>query len=291
MRQPPRRGHLAGVVVDKATGEPLPHANVLLADANTGTATNKAGFYSFSSLLSGPHRIVATYVGYETTVDSVWVPPGDSVQQRIALRPQSVAAAPVVVNSLQQRLPSRRLGKGVLPAGHLAQLGSIGVPDVARGTGSLLGVALQPPLADLHIQGGATGEHQTRLDGVPIRSPVTMGRLLGAFSPLALGRLTVYKAGFRTEQGSLTSGVVAPSITWPPRRTVWRPRRRLIRSASMGACVPNGLAPSPARSCSPLARDWERPIGRPSSITCFNAGTPLTRCLLPSGSVRPLPCR
>ena len=208
-RQPPRRGHLAGVVVDRATGEPLPHANVLLADAHTGTATNKAGFFSFSSLLSGSHRIVATYVGYETAVDSVHVPPGGSVRQRIALRPKLVTAAPVVVNGLRQRLPSLRLGKGVLPSGRLPISGSMGVPDVARATGSLLGVHQQLPLADLHVQGGATGEHQTRLDGVPIRSPVTLGRLLGAFSPLALGRLTVYKAGFGAERGSLTSAVLS----------------------------------------------------------------------------------
>jgi len=38
-KTPASTGRLAGTVVDAATGEPLPNANVLLADAGTGTAT------------------------------------------------------------------------------------------------------------------------------------------------------------------------------------------------------------------------------------------------------------
>jgi hypothetical protein len=215
-RQEPRYGRLAGVVVDQATGEPLPHANVLLADAGVGTAANEAGLFAFSSLVSGSHRVVATYVGYETTVDSVRVAPGDSVRQRIALRARPVQAAPVVVNGLQQRLPSQGLGRGELTAEELRASGSVGTPDVARGASSLLGVSLQEPLAGLHIQGGAGGEHQLRLDGMPIRNPVTLGRLLGAFSPLAIERLTAHKAGFGVEHGSRLSGVIAAEHALAP---------------------------------------------------------------------------
>ena len=36
-------------------------------------------------------------------------------------------------------------------------------------------------------------QHITLLDGVPVRDPVSLGRYLGAFSPLALNRMTVYQ--------------------------------------------------------------------------------------------------
>ncbi|MCS4195146.1 hypothetical protein GGP50_003387 [Salinibacter ruber] len=50
-RTAPPVGRVAGRVVDAATGEPLPNANVLLADAGTGTATNQAGRFTVAPVL------------------------------------------------------------------------------------------------------------------------------------------------------------------------------------------------------------------------------------------------
>ena len=204
-----RHGDLAGSIVDLDTGEALPYANVLLADASTGTTTDEAGLFSFSSVLSGMQRIVVTYVGYETAVDSIFVAAGERERLEIALRPRAVSLAPIVINGLAQRLPSSDLGAGVLSSRQLTAFYTAGTPDVARGAGSLMGVAVQQPLADLHIQGSASGEHLTVLDGVPVRDPVSLGRHLSAFSPLAIDRLTVHKAGFGAAYGSHLSGVVA----------------------------------------------------------------------------------
>ena len=208
IRKAPQYGRLAGRVVDGETGEPLPYAHVLLADASTGTATNEAGLFRFAALLPGPHQVVVTYMGYRMHADRVWVPPNDDVHTRIALHPDPMVEEPIIITGLQQRLPSEGLGQGTRSADQVASLGAMGTPDVARGAGTLVGVARQSPLADLHIQGGSTGEHQMQLDGIPVRNPVSLGQLLGAFSPLAIGRLTAHKAGFGAEHGSHIAGVV-----------------------------------------------------------------------------------
>lgn len=208
VERPPAYGHLAGRVVDADTGEPLPHANVLLADAAAGTTTDDDGLFSFASVLSGRHRIVVTYVGYQTTVDSVRVDGGDRHRLRLALSREEVALEPLVVDGLAQRLPSWSLGRGRVSPDVRGGIGMAG-SDVVRGASRLAGVAVQQPLADLHVQGGAAGEHLTLLDGVPIRDPVSLGRHLGAFSPLAVDRITVHKAGFGAEHGSYLSGVVS----------------------------------------------------------------------------------
>ncbi|GIV59342.1 MAG: TonB-dependent receptor [Rhodothermaceae bacterium] len=202
-------GDLAGQVIDGETGVPLPAANVLLAEAATGTTTNDAGFFSFAGLVSGPYRVVVTYVGYETARDSVWVAPGARARLQVRLRPRTVPMHPIVIDGLSQRLPSRMLGSGEAGPQALASVTFAGTPDVARGAGRLPGVAATQPLADLHIQGGGGGEHLTRLDGIPVRHPVSLGRHLGAFSPLALRRLVVHKAGFGVEHGSHLAGLVA----------------------------------------------------------------------------------
>lgn len=207
-RQSPRRGTLTGVVVDRSTGEPLSHANVLLASANTGVASNRAGRFRVADVQSGSHEIVTTHLGYEAAVDSVQVSPGDSTQYRIMLAPKPIQSEPVIVEGVERYAPAGALGSPSVAGAELTETGRLGTADAFRQAGALMGVHQQEPVADLHVQGGAAGEHEVRLDGMPIRNPVTLRRLLGAFSPLALDRLTVHKAGFGVEHGSTISGVV-----------------------------------------------------------------------------------
>ena len=201
-------GDLAGRIVDRSTGEPLPNANVLLADASVGTTSNDAGFFHFSSLVSGWHRILVTYVGYEMGLDSVRVNGGETHRTEIALSPNTLALEPIIIDGLVERLPSRSLGIGTFERVSLRHASSLGVPDVARTAAAVTGVSIQHPLADLHIQGGGAGEHLTLLDEVPVRDPVTLGRYLSAFSPLAIRRVSVHKAGFGAAHGGHLSGVV-----------------------------------------------------------------------------------
>ncbi|MDX1419029.1 MAG: carboxypeptidase-like regulatory domain-containing protein [Rubricoccaceae bacterium] len=209
--EPPRRGVFVGEVVDAETGAPLPYANVFLADASTGTAATERGLFALAGLVAGPHRVVTSYVGYEAAVDSVEVPAGGTVRRRVALRPSVVTPdGLVVVDGLQARLPSEFLGSDALdPEGFAAPGTSVAGPSsVLREAPARIGLTSRWPFADLHIQGGEAGEHRTALDGIPIFEPVAFGRLFSAFSPLAVGQVTVRRAGFGAPAGSSLSGAV-----------------------------------------------------------------------------------
>ncbi|HEX7071660.1 MAG TPA: carboxypeptidase-like regulatory domain-containing protein [Rhodothermales bacterium] len=206
VRRPAMHGSLAGAVVDAETGEPLPYANVFLAEARTGTAANEAGLFTLAPLVTGPYHVMVTYVGYETTVDTVFIQPGGRHLVEVPLHSSGVALRPVVVDGLEQRLPSNGLGNEELQVAEFAQSTSFGTPDVARAAATLPGISVQRPLADLHIQGGSAGSHVVLLDGAPVREPVSLGRHLSAFSPLALGRMTVQRAGFSAADGSNLTG-------------------------------------------------------------------------------------
>lgn len=210
--RPSLRGTFAGEVVDAETGAPLPFANVFLADASTGTATSERGLFALAGLVSGPHRVVTSYVGYEAAVDSVYVPAGGLVRRRVALRPRVLTPdEPLVVNGLQARLPSEGLGADALDPGGFAAPGASGAPgppDVLREAPARPGLSMRWPFADLNIQGGEAGEHRTFLDGIPVFEPIAFGRLFSAFSPLAVGAVTVRRAGFGVPFGSSLAGAV-----------------------------------------------------------------------------------
>jgi hypothetical protein len=204
--QAPRYGSFGGVVVDGETGQPLPGASVLLAAASAGTASNAAGLFTISDLEPGPYLVTASFIGYEPIADSVWVPADGRARRRIALRPKPFAASPVVVDGVQQRAPELS-GQNDL-RGPALGTATLGAAAPLRRTRTLLGIGERPFRSDLHIQGGEAGEHVTTIDGAPVFDPVALGRVLGAFSPLAVERLTVRKAGFGAAHGSYTAGVI-----------------------------------------------------------------------------------
>ncbi|MBS0646799.1 MAG: carboxypeptidase regulatory-like domain-containing protein, partial [Verrucomicrobia bacterium] len=65
---------VTGKVVDSATGSQLVGASVTLLKNGSivgSTVTNSSGVYSFSSVASGTYNVTATFLGYQTTTNSV----------------------------------------------------------------------------------------------------------------------------------------------------------------------------------------------------------------------------
>jgi len=208
VRRPPQRGTVQGVVRDGETNAPLSQAHVRLADAGTGAVTNQHGHFRIADLVVGPHTLVVSHLGYETTRVTVRVRPDAATQDTVVLSPTAIATAPVVVDAPSAEAPPPSRSHASLSPRQLDQPAAAGTPSVTHAAGALLGIHTQAPYADLHVQGGASSAHEVRLDGVPVRNPATAGRLLGALSPLALDGLTARTAGFGVLDGDVLSGVI-----------------------------------------------------------------------------------
>ncbi len=204
----PLYGGLRGIVVDAETRQPLPHSHVMLADQTNGTTANNAGLFAFARLKPGRYMVLATHIGYETGKAVVDVPPGGDSEAELALKADPVIVQPIVIDGLQWQLPSANLGTEAIMQEDLLLNPSSGASDVLVGLNSLLGVRVSDATADIHVQGGETGEHQLRLDGAPVFLPLNFASFVGPFSPFAIGSITVHKAGFQASEGSQISGVV-----------------------------------------------------------------------------------
>ncbi|MEX0747245.1 MAG: carboxypeptidase regulatory-like domain-containing protein, partial [Rhodothermales bacterium] len=204
----PLYGGLRGIVVDAETRQPLPRSHVMLADRESGTTANEAGMFTFSRLRPGRYIVIATHVGYEAAATTVDVPPGGDTQAELALTSDPILVQPIVIDGLEWRLPSADLGRTATSQADLLRNPGAGTSDVLAGLNSMLGVRVSDATADIHVQGGETGEHQLRLDGAPVFLPLNFATFVGPFSPFAVGDITVHKAGFAASQGSQISGVI-----------------------------------------------------------------------------------
>lgn len=206
-REETKYASLTGVVADGETGKPLEDANVLLADASTGTVTNKYGRFSISGLVEGTHKIQISYVGYNSKRDTIRVPTKSSRPHHFYLESQPVMIEPILVSGVQRRVP--RIHRNNEVTSFLKKAPSLtGSPDAIKSMNAVMGVNFSLPLAEFHVQGGSAGEHQIRLDGVPVYNPTSLGRLTGAFSPYALQKIRIHKAGYNADVGSQLSGII-----------------------------------------------------------------------------------
>lgn len=207
-RRPPQEGRLTGVVRGGKKGRPLSNAHVRLPKAEefVGTVTDSTGRFRLSGLLPGPHTVVVTHLGYNRHEATVYVPPNGTALHKAALAPSPIVADSLVIDGDRYGPSSAQSEAERVTDGELRWGRAATAPDVLDAASSLLGVTTSPPYADLHIQGSSTGGHTMRLDDVPVRNPVSAGRLLGAFSPLALDGLTARKAGFGALHGNALSG-------------------------------------------------------------------------------------
>src|SRR5699024_10624465 len=183
-------------------------ANVMLADASGGAVTSGNGHFSIPVLSSGYHELTITYVGYPAVRGTVWRPAHASTPLAFSLALLHYMVEPIVVDGIGKLVPASAPLSSGLSSAQVQEAQITGTADAVKSLDAISGISFSLPLADFNIQGGASGDHQLRLDGVPIYNPVSMGRMLGAFSPWAIDKITINKAGFGADIGSRLSGVV-----------------------------------------------------------------------------------
>lgn len=202
---------LAGIVLDHKTGRPLPNAHVFLASTTDeiGIVTNRNGQFTLPPLLPGRYLINTTYIGYQDQIDTLEIAPGSHRFSRIDLAEKPIVFTPIVIDGLQRQRPMEKLDRSVLLRSDELKPGIATTGDTfIRQMASLPGVHVNDLTADANLQGSDSGEHQFRLDGIPIFLPQSNIGILGPFSPFAIQSITVHRSGFGASNGSHLAGVI-----------------------------------------------------------------------------------
>lgn len=207
VRRPASYGTFAGKIYDIETGEPLPGATVMLANAGGGTSSNSSGYFNLGRLKSGTYQIIFSYVGYNPVSKTVTIPPENNIREQVGLHSQRIDINPIVVSAHQPFMPVQSDSEINTESRTEWDIGSR-TPDIIRNLSLFSGIQYGLPMTDIHIQGGQRGDHRLFLDGVPVYNPYSFGRLYSAFSPYSIGRISVKKAGHDAGSGSYIAGKI-----------------------------------------------------------------------------------
>ena len=205
----PARITLSGFVQDARSGEKLLGAAVYVANGQTGTTTNAAGFYSLTLPAQDSVRLTASYLGYQRAGITL-------AGRQTAAYSFGLTADNELTNvqvTFQRDAPlERRVEMSTLqiPVSQLRQLPALlGEPDVLRAFQLMPGVQSgREGSGALYVRGGSPDQNLTLLDDVPIYYVSHIGGFLSVFDANAISDVRLIKGGFPARYGGRLSSVL-----------------------------------------------------------------------------------
>ncbi|MFT5142190.1 MAG: hypothetical protein ACI80V_001735 [Rhodothermales bacterium] len=207
-------GSLRGFVTDAANGEPLEFVNVVARQNGRlvrGTVTDYNGFFIIPDLASNRYEFSATYIGYVTHLDTLFVPTGQAITVNISLTENSELLDEILVES------ERSTGAARVTAGQQTirpeDIDLIPAPDVSGDLATLLrtlpGVVSSGDRGgQLFIRGGEPSQNQALLDGILLYQPFHILGFYSAFPSEIINRADIYAGGFKARFGERVSSVM-----------------------------------------------------------------------------------
>ncbi len=198
-------GKIAGKVLNKATGEPLPSANIQVAGEKFGAASDPDGYFVILQLKPGTYTLKANLLGFsEQVVTEVQVRADLTTQIDFRLTEGSIAIQEVIVKAERPMINKDETSRtSIINSQTFSDLPVVSFQDV---------VGLQAGFTtgadgELHARGGRGGEVAYLIDGLPVRDPLS-GSFSGQIDKYAIEELQVLTGGFNAEYGQALSGVV-----------------------------------------------------------------------------------
>lgn len=199
----------AGTVFDE-NGKPLPYANIFIEGSMDGTISDETGLFQFESRLTGKHRILCSFIGYEVFEKDVELYAGALIQLKIKLKQTQIKGREVMITASSFTAAD---GEGVT----LTAMDVVRTPGAAAdlfwAIKSFPGLQQVDEGAGLFVRGGDVSETVFLLDGAIINHPYKYesptGGFFGTFSPFLLKGTFFSSGGFSARFGNALSGALA----------------------------------------------------------------------------------
>ncbi|MFQ5605391.1 MAG: TonB-dependent receptor domain-containing protein [bacterium] len=206
------QGRISGFVVDEKTRKPLPGANVVLLESESGTATAADGSFELLDVAEGVYTVQVSFIGYKTQQrKNVAVTQDSNIEITFNLVEQPIELREFVVTpgyfSIKRSNPG---SQQILTRDELKSVALYG-GDVFRAITRLPGVTGNDFSSKFAIRGGKNEEVLVLFDGLELYEPFHLkdvgGGVMSIIDMEAVGRIDLITGGFTAEYGDKMSGV------------------------------------------------------------------------------------
>lgn len=201
-------GKIAGNVVDKATGEPLIGASILIEGTRMGNMSMVDGSYYIINVSPGTYDVTAKLIGYQSvTVKGVRVRVDVTTEVHFDLSASAVEVEAITVYG-EREVIQKDITANVrnIQTEQIEKMPVKEIEDILRTQ-----VGFVTRNNEIHVRGGRAGEVLYIVDGVETRDPIGgLGIVKGGMNVTAsnIEEIDILKGGFDAEYGNVQSAAV-----------------------------------------------------------------------------------
>lgn len=203
---------ISGYIKDKATGEELLGANVIVENGKTGTSANSYGFYSLS-IPAGTYEVLFSFIGY--TEQRMTINLNSNKTINIELESSALMSEEIVVNGEANRnVEDSRMSVTKIPIETVKTLPAfMGEVDIMKTIQLLPGIqAAGDGNAGFYVRGGGPDQNLILLDEATIYNASHLLGFFSVFNADAIKDMEIYKGGTPAQYGGRISSVLDISM-------------------------------------------------------------------------------
>ncbi len=201
-------GKLRGVVTDKATGDPLVGANVIIEGTSMGSAANLNGEYIVLGVSPGVYTVRVDYIGYQSfTIKNIRVSPNQTTTQDFQL--SSTALQMEAVSITAERPIVQRNTTNTVRIQTQDDIKNLPIRGIASIVALDAGVVVQNGVT--YVRGGRSNEVTYYIDGTSANDPYSRGNFVSIIQE-AVDEIQLQAGGYTAEYGGSNSGIVTTTF-------------------------------------------------------------------------------
>jgi CarboxypepD_reg-like domain/TonB-dependent Receptor Plug Domain len=200
-----------GNVYDKANGQPVPFANVILRGTSAGSTTDLNGFFQINNAPVGEQTLFVSFIGYDSIELKVAITEGGIVYKSFYLTEAAKSLETVEVSAKKETArTTAQVSKITVTQKQIKTLPSTGgAPDIAQYLPVLAGVISSGDQGgQIYIRGGSPAQNKILLDGMTIYNPFHSIGFFSVFETETIRSVDVLTGGFNAQYGGRISAIV-----------------------------------------------------------------------------------
>ncbi len=200
-----------GNVYDKANGQPVPYANVILRGTGVGSTTDLNGFFQINNAPVGEQTLFVSFIGYDSIELKVAITEGGIVYKSFYLAEAAKSLETVEVSAKKETArTTAQVSKITVTQKQIKTLPSTGgAPDIAQYLPVLAGVISSGDQGgQIYIRGGSPAQNKILLDGMTIYNPFHSIGFFSVFETETIRSVDVLTGGFNAQYGGRVSAIV-----------------------------------------------------------------------------------
>jgi hypothetical protein len=205
-----QEGTVQGTVRSHPSGEPLPHAAVVVPALDRRVAADARGYYVLADLPAGTHRLTVVALGHDTASFAATVPEGGTLRMDLRVPIRALTLDVVEVRTEVQH-PASRTGPGsvLLDRTEIKAQPALAEADVFRAVQALPAIAAVSDFSSApYLRGSAQDHVVLTLDGAPLINPYHLAGLFSAIDPEAIAGVEVIAGALPASEPDRLGGAI-----------------------------------------------------------------------------------